>query len=341
MCNTLCIVFNMIHTDLLKSDLNEDFQKAINFLKKGELVAIPTETVYGLAADARNPEAVRKIYIAKNRPENHPLILHIDSAKKLIEWSINIPKEVEILAQNFWPGPLTLLLKKHPHVSDVITGGRDTIAVRIPNNQLVIRIMRSLNTGLVAPSANIHTKLSPTSAQHVMNMMKGRIAAVLDDGQCKVGIESTILDLTKNTPTILRKGPISQIMIENVIGRPINTPEAHSEAVSGNMLKHYQPHTKTIIMDTKQIYDYLSVLASQNDTRNSGFMYYSDLDKLIGHPNAIKLTSDKPAYAKMMYDTLHRLDALNIEQIIIETPPNSTEWEDINDRLKKASYNLK
>jgi L-threonylcarbamoyladenylate synthase len=322
--------------EILSVDKEKDIERAISLIKDGQLVAVPTETVYGLAADAKNPEAVKKIFIAKNRPNQHPLILHIDSIEKLHEWAEDIPDSVSILANHFWPGPLTLLLKKKSEVSDIITGGLETIAVRIPDNEVLRKIMSVLDTGLAAPSANPHTKLSPTSAAHVINTMSGKIAAVLDGGSCSVGIESTILNLTTEIPTILRQGPITKKMIEKVLGFPIHAPENHLENVSGNMLKHYQPYTKSILMNTEELTRYTKSL--QN--KLVGIMHYSDINFSKENVVDIKVPLEKNAYSQTMYDTLHKLDLLNLDEIIIESPPNLEEWSDVLDRMKKATHYL-
>jgi len=322
--------------EILNAHTKEGVQRAIDLIKMGELVAVPTETVYGLAADARNAEAVKKIFVAKKRPNQHPLIVHIDSIEKLHEWVENIPKSVELLAKHFWPGPLTLLLKKKPEVSEIITGGLETIAVRIPDNEVLRKIMSVLDTGLAAPSANPHTKLSPTSATHVINTMSGKIAAVLDGGCCRVGIESTILNLTTEIPTILRQGPITRKMIEDVLGSHIHSPVHHSENVSGNMLKHYQPSTKSVLMNTEALIRYTESLQH----KLIGVMHYSEIT--FSKENVVDITVpiEKTLYSQTMYDTLHKLDLLNLDEIIIESPPNLEEWSDVLDRLKKATHYL-
>ncbi len=323
-------------TEFLSIKNNTDIQKAIEYLQKGELVAIPTETVYGLAADAKNEDAIKKIFIAKGRPTNHPLIVHIDSIENIKNWAEDIPEEAYILEKHFWPGPLTLLLKKKKDISSLITGGLDTVAVRIPNHDTLRKIIAELKTGLVAPSANPHTKLSATTGQQVFDNMNGKIAAVLDGGACKVGIESTILSLVDKTPKILRQGPITQTMIENVLQCKVENLQKHSISVPGNMLKHYQPNTKSILLTPEQITEY--ILNPLNNSKKIGCMYYSNIDILKSRPYAIQVSSNPEVYSSLMYKTLYTLDTMNCDEILIEFPPKSELWDAILDRLQKACY---
>lgn len=323
-------------TELLSIQNDQDLAKAVVYIQQGKLIAIPTETVYGLAADAKNDTAIKKIFAAKERPSTHPLIVHIDSIDRITDWAQDVPQEAYILAQHFWPGPLTLLLKKKDSISDVITGGLNTIAIRIPNNDRLRLMIKQLNTGLVAPSANPHTKLSPTSAQQVLDIMNGKIDAVLDGGPCELGIESTIVSLVDKEPQVLRKGPITPTMIASVLGINIHSFESHSTRVPGNMLKHYQPNTKSILMDTNQIVDYLQ--NPENSSKKIACLYYSNIDALSSNPDAIKMSSDPKMYSAMMYQTLYQLDKMGYSEILIEIPPKSEAWDAIWDRLQKACH---
>jgi len=305
--------------------------EAISLLKAGEIVALPTETVYGLAADANNESAIKKIFIAKNRPTNHPLIVHIDSFDMIQEWTDEIPDYAYKLSENLWPGPLTMLLNKKHNVSDIITGCSTKIALRMPNNHLILKIIKSVGGALVAPSANTYKKLSPTRAEHVMQDLSGKISAVLDGGACSIGIESTIIDLTTKTPKILRPGSITKDMIETAL--QINIPEyqSHTEQVPGNMLAHYQPNTPCFLMTLSEIEDYIR----DGEDYNIAVMHFSlfENDKVKLYP----IASDRRGFAKTMYDILHNIDKSRFRKILIELPPKS--WSDINDRLYKAQYN--
>ncbi len=322
-------------TKLLQAHSPKDIATAIALLKDGQIVAVPTETVYGLAADAKNPDAVRNIFVAKGRPASHPLIVHIASCAKIHEWADHISPLASILAKQFWPGPLTLLLHKKPTVNDVVTGGLPTIALRVPQHPLLLEILETLDTGLAAPSANQHKRLSPTTAQHVMDGLAGNIAAVLDGGPCSFGLESTIVDLTGSTPTILRPGPITQQMLEDTLGMVVLAPEHHTEHVAGNMVVHYQPRTQTVLMPLRALQEYL--LAPENSTKKLAIMHYSSISLKATNVLFQVMPQDKAAYARAMYQVLHQLDKAGVEQILIETPPNNIAWRDVLDRLTKAS----
>jgi L-threonylcarbamoyladenylate synthase len=325
-----------IKTKILNADKEKDIFEAISMIQNGQIVAVPTETVYGLAADARNVNAVQKIFTVKNRPSNHPLIVHIASFEDLSEWAKDIPPVAEMIAKHFWPGPITLLLQKNDLVSDLVTGGLKTIAIRVPQNDALLKMLHLLNTGIAAPSANPHKRISPTTAQHVMSGLSGKIDAVLDGGPCQVGVESTILDLTENRLRILRHGPITKKMLESVLKVSIESTSLHLEHVPGNMKQHYQPYTKTLLMPLEQIEKQLSL--SINQEKLLGVIHYSDLSYLYHNAKTILLEKNKNEYARGIYQALHELDKINTHQILVETPPDEEDWSDILDRLSKASF---
>ena len=324
-----------IKTKILNADKEKDILEAISMIQKGKIIAVPTETVYGLAADARNINAVKKIFSVKNRPSNHPLIVHIASFEQLSEWAKDIPPVTSIIATHFWPGPITLLLKKNDLVNDVVTGGLKTIAIRIPQNKALLKILHLLNTGLAAPSANPYKRISPTTSQHVMSGLSGKIDAVLDGGPCQIGIESTILDLTKSRMRILRHGPITKKMIEKIVKVSIESPSIHLKNVPGNMKSHYQPYTKTSLMSLHEIEIQLS--QTKNKEKLFGVIHYSDFKSTYTNIKTIKLSKNKTQYGRLMYQALHDLDKINVHQILVEAPPNKDAWNDIYDRLSKAS----
>jgi len=326
-------------TQLLQAHKKEDLLIAANLLRNGELVAVPTETVYGLAADAKNPQAVQKIFVAKDRPTNHPLIVHIASFEKIGYWVQEVPPLAAIIAKHFWPGPITLLFKKADHVSPVVTGGLDTIAIRIPDKLELLELLTMLDTGVAAPSANPHKRISPTTAEHVLESLSGKIAAVLDAGPCGVGVESTILDLTSEVPTILRQGPITQVMLERVLSVPVKVAQHHTSRVAGNMKEHYQPYTKSVLMTREQIQSYL--VLPEHTNQKCAVMHYSGFENnmttYLGNVIFHTMPHNKDDYARIMYQTLHALDALGVEVILIEEPPRQDHWGDVWDRLLKAT----
>jgi L-threonylcarbamoyladenylate synthase len=309
----------------------DQLDEAVTELRRAELVALPTETVYGLAADARNEEAIQKIFIAKGRPSDHPLIVHIESFERAYEWASHISEHAQQLAAHFWPGPLTMVFAKRPEISDLITGRQNTVALRVPKHPLFLSILNKLGDALVAPSANAHQKISPTKPEHVIKSLGAKIAAIVEGGTCSVGIESTIIDMTKDTPVILRPGAVTALMIENVLGIPIECPFSHSEKVPGNMMIHYQPE-KPLFLVTR---DALEQLA-KTETK-CAVMHYSNVAK-TSTALYYRMPATKSDYAQCLYDTLHRIDNTEVEQIWVEIPPDVIEWSDIHDRLMKASH---
>lgn len=325
----------MHETLRLSAESPEDLLSVIAVIQRGDIVAVPTETVYGLAADARNDEGIRKIFMAKNRPTNHPLIVHIESYQKLDDWAQNIPACAFDLAQAFWPGPLTLLLKKRSHVSDLVSGGLDTIALRVPAHPILLKIIEELDTGLAAPSANLHKQISPTTAAHVLSQLDGRIAAVLEGGSCSFGIESTILDLTQNIPTLMRKGPITQKMIEDILGFKIQDQCEMTANIPGNMKEHYQPKTRAFLWDKTALLAY--IVDPGNKDKKFGVLSYTPLHIHDKHLK-INMPNTQAGYSSRLYSALHEADRLGVDEILIQSPPDDPAWEAVMDRLQKATY---
>lgn len=308
--------------------------QAVDLLKKGEIVALPTETVYGLAADAKNDIAIQKIFTAKNRPTNHPLIVHIDSVDKLSHWAENLSLEVRLLAERFWPGPLTILLKKREEVSNIITGGLNTVALRVPKHPIILEVINNLGSAIVAPSANAHKKTSPTQLEHVLKTLDGKIYGVVDGGKCAIGIESTIIDMTKEVPVILRPGSITAEMIEEVIKIKVKYLFNHNEKVSGNMKIHYQPEKPLFLMSLAQIQ-----LLSKVET-NIAVMHFSKISKYSSNITYYQMPKCKTKYAQILYTILHDIDATKVKKILVEITPSISEWSDVYDRLLKASTKI-
>jgi L-threonylcarbamoyladenylate synthase len=339
-----------LQTRRLDANRPDDIDNAVRLLRAGRLVAVPTETVYGLAADASNADAVRGIFAAKQRPANHPLIVHLAGSGHLMRWARDIPAAAWRLAEAFWPGPLTLLLHKADAVSSVVTGGRPTIGLRVPAHPVLLRILETLDGGLAAPSANPYKRLSPTTADQVMAGLEGRIDAVLDGGPCTVGLESTIVDLTGDVPRILRAGPITRRQLEAVLGTTVEFPEQHDAVVPGNVAVHYQPRTPLYLFDTGTLRARLAQLPAD---ANIALAHISDdLPMPAGLMSAglmsaglmstgvlrtVRLPADKPGFARAMYDALHTLDDTGADAIWLERPPAHEDWRDVNDRLSRAA----
>ena len=325
-----------MNTEYLLADQPAHLTRAAQLLTAGKLVAVPTETVYGLAADACNPAAVAAIFTAKGRPANHPLIVHIAHPDEMHKWAEQIPASAYTLAEQFWPGPLTLLLKKAAHVDAIVTGGQPNIALRIPAHPVMQTLLQMTNLGLAAPSANPYQQVSPTQAKHVVDGLSGKIDAVLDGGSCAIGMESTILDLTQPEPRILRNGPVTAEAIALCLGCDVAQPQQHDVAISGNKRQHYQPRKPLHLFSTEQLLDCLD----QSHQPIALVAYSEQLKSLaIAHPNLIyyPASPEKKRYAQALYSTLHELDALEINAIWIERPPQTPEWNDVNDRLERAA----
>lgn len=308
-----------------------DMQHAEDLLRQGEIVAVPTETVYGLAADAKNPKALEKIFQAKNRPCHHPLIVHISHETDLSYWASQISLDAQKLCQALWPGPLTLLLPKSPHVHPLVTGGSELIALRAPNHPVIRHLLSTLDTGLAAPSANTHLRTSPTTAEHVLTDLSGKIPAVLDGGPCTWGLESTIVDFSGDTPCIVRHGPITVAMIEPILGKSV--PSHQHQYAPGSLPIHYRPLTPTYLVTTDQ----RNKLQQESLSGliviicHSSYLMESPMIRTIPMPlNAIP-------YGAHLYAALHTADACKPLAIFVERPPEGPEWMAIHDRLGKAA----
>lgn len=319
-------------TERLDAHNAAHLQRAGELLRAGELVAVPTETVYGLAADASNPDAVRKIFTAKGRPSDHPLITHLASLDQLPRWVRTVPEWVQPLAQAFWPGPLTLLFERHPAVSDVITGGLPTIGIRIPDHPVLLPLLQAFDLAVAAPSANPYQKLSPTSADQVLAGLDGKIAAVLDGGPCAVGTESTILRVGQHCAEILRSGPITAAELQPWLQVPVRTPQVHEHAVSGNKKVHYQPNARVILCPG----DELPTRLAAAGPGSAALVYSAALPTLPGQ-QVTRLPADPRGYRQALYATLYALDRAGVETLLVETPPDQPAWADIRDRLSRAA----
>ncbi|MDH5465104.1 MAG: L-threonylcarbamoyladenylate synthase, partial [Thiovulaceae bacterium] len=229
------------------SKFSKHIDQAVRVLKKGGLVAFPTETVYGLGADASNSKAVGRIFTVKGRPADHPLIVHISDAQQLSKWAQNIPDIAWKLAEAFWPGPLTMILPRLPTVSDAVTGGLETIALRVPDHPVALALLESFSGGIAAPSANSYGRVSPTSAADVQEELKDAVDLILDGGRCCIGIESTIVDVSTSTLRVLRPGKITEQEICSVLGHSLLMPSDISVSHPGNKPSHYAPRARVIL----------------------------------------------------------------------------------------------
>ena len=316
----------------------KDIQRSVAVLHDGGLVAFPTETVYGLGADARNENAIRKVFTTKGRPLAHPLIVHIASIEQLDNWAVNIPAAAKLLAKCFWPGPLTLVLPKHPLVSNLITGGQNTIAIRIPKHPLTLAMLQQFGGGIVGPSANTYGRLSPTSAEHVRNNLGNRVDYILDGGACEIGIESTIVHITDNEFNILRQGDITADDIFQVLGSKfvnIATKEKPAIRVPGTAKAHYAPIKPLFLVQPEELLPIAKFMFTKK--MNYSYLCFQQCPIELLNTNWCQAPEQAFLYAKNLYAVLHKLDAEDIQGIIIEKPPQQLPWLAITDRLTRAS----
>lgn len=313
----------------IQASTPQNIARAAQLLHEGQLVALPTETVYGLGADASNPAAVLKIFAAKDRPADHPLIVHLADAAQLKDWAIDIPPEAHALARAFWPGPLTLILKKQPHVPGEVTGGQDTVGIRIPDHPVALDLLRAFGGGVAAPSANRFGRISPTTARHVDEELGDAVAMVLEGGACDVGIESTILDLSRGEPVVLRPGMIGVSALAAVIGkRPRLRGEGEkAPRVSGALSAHYAPRTAMRMATRAEIEAApadCAVLVRAGEYPDGRYAM------------CIDAPFDAQGYAHDLYANLRALDTANASLILVENLPEEDDWHAVHDRLGRA-----
>jgi L-threonylcarbamoyladenylate synthase len=311
--------------------------KAAQLLRAGGVVAIPTETVYGLGAVAMNPAAVRRVFVIKGRPANHPLIVHLPAAEALPEWAREIPDAAWRLAERFWPGPLTLVLPRQPQVPDEVTGGQDSVALRVPA-QPVARELIALVGGLAAPSANRFGRVSPTTAEHVLAELGGDVDMILDAGPCQVGIESTILSLHDDRPALLRPGGVSVAELEAVLGCPIAPPPQDLRA-PGRLASHYAPATPLQLVAASELPQRLAATSAAG-TKVAVVAYGADAIAAAEAADAAvtAMPGDVVEYGRRLYAMLRRVDAAGHDLILVEAPPAAPEWLAVRDRLMRAAH---
>jgi L-threonylcarbamoyladenylate synthase len=311
-----------------------DVGTAAKLLSAGETVVFPTETVYGLGADAANPAAVGKIFALKGRPANHPLIVHVAGTHGLRDWGSDVPNTAIVLAEKFWPGPLTIIVKRSNRVPLIVTGGQESVGLRCPSHPMAQELLREferIGSGAVAaPSANKFGHVSPTTAQHVRDEFGSNIP-ILDGGACEVGLESTIVDLSRGAPVLLRPGAITRKQIAKAIGEEPRDRDEHSPRASGTLAAHYAPRTSLTLMSPASLdmdvrsFANVAVLARREPSMGSKAIFWI-------------VASDDPArYAHDLYANLRKLDDAGAKRILVEAPPPTPEWEAVNDRLARAA----
>ena len=310
--------------------MTPQIRKAAEILRAGGLVAFPTETVYGLGADASNAAAVARLYAAKRRPAQHPVIVHFADAEGAFEWAREVPQAARKLAARFWPGPLTMILKRSAKAKDFITGGQDNVGLRVPSHPVAQQLLHEFGGGIAAPSANLFGKLSATTAAHVREDLAAQAELILDGGPSEVGIESTILDLSGGKPGLLRPGVISKLQLEEALQRKIREKDSESPRHSGGLERHYAPKTPALLVPPHQLD---AEIAKRNAT--VAVLAFSRPDERVDY--WIRMPREPLGYAQRLYGALRELDAAGCERILIEAPPDEPQWAAVRDRLVHAT----
>ena len=307
--------------------MSSEVRRAAQILRAGGLVAFPTETVYGLGADASSEKAVARLYAVKRRPPEHPVIVHFADADKAFAWAREASEQARTLANRFWPGPLTLILRRSALARDFVTGGQDTVGLRVPSHPLAQQLLKEFSGAIAAPSANRFGMVSPTTPAHVREDLGKDADLVLEGGPSEVGIESTIVDLSGSTPVLLRPGRISKQDLESVIG-PIGERTASSPRHSGGLERHYAPRTPARMVAAHALDKEIS------KGRSVAVLAFSRPDERVDF--WLRMPRDSQAYAQKLYAALRELDTAGCERILVEAPPDTPEWAAVRDRLKRA-----
>lgn len=309
--------------------------RAVDSLRAGELVAFPTETVYGLGAAAAQREAVARIFAAKGRPADHPLIVHLPDASHVPRWAREWPDAARVLAASFWPGPLTLILPRAARALDFVTGGQDSVGLRVPSHPVARALIAAFDDGIAAPSANRFGRISPTTAQHVADDLGNAVSLILDGGPCAVGIESTIVAFVAGAPVLLRPGGIPVADLERILGRPLAPPDAGAPRASGTLPAHYAPRTPAVLVAPNALRAELAQLGGRDED-------VAVLARTVARPDDVDAAwirgpADAAAYAHDLYANLRALDAANADVILIEEVPADAAWLAVRDRLARAT----
>jgi L-threonylcarbamoyladenylate synthase len=334
-----------VTAEVLSTQTPELFQKdvrqAAELLRAGGIIALPTETVYGLAANALDSKAVSKIFKVKGRPANNPIIVHVANIEMAKRCVVKWPTIADKLAKSFWPGPLTLVLPRANEIPDIVTAGGATVGIRWPSHPFIQAVIRECGFPLAAPSANLSSRVSPTNAGHVRKQLGGKIPLIVDGGQSQVGIESTVLDLTVSPPRILRPGMIHVKSLAAVCG-PIQNSKLKTKNLAlrspGLLEKHYSPKAKLLVLNWRDDADLRSQLSTFNFHPSTCFIIaHTHLPSAEGFMLVSVIPHDAEAFARAIYAELHRCDEMGAKLIVVEAPPVAPEWSGIADRLRRAA----
>ncbi|MFJ3171914.1 L-threonylcarbamoyladenylate synthase [Streptomyces roseus] len=313
-----------------------DIERAAGLLRAGGLVGLPTETVYGLGANAEDPAAVTKIFQVKGRPPSHPLIVHIAAADQLDDWVEEVPRAARVLADHFWPGPLTLVLRRGRRVPLEATGGLETVAVRVPDHPVALALLSAFGGGVTAPSANRFGSVSPTTADDVRAELGDGVDFVLDGGPCEVGVESTIVDVTGETPAILRPGGVTREDLEAVLGRPVDVPSTSGVRVPGQHPSHYAPRARVVLVEPENVVAEAE-LAQEEGHRVGVFLPPSLAGAEVKAHAVVTLPGSPAAYAQGLYGFLRELDQQGCDLIVASLPVEAGLGLAIANRLRRAA----
>jgi L-threonylcarbamoyladenylate synthase len=309
--------------------VNEELRRAAQILRRGGLVAFPTETVYGLGADASSASAVRHLYEVKRRPLEHPVIVHFASTDEAFHWAREVPEAARALAQRFWPGPLTLILERSALAKDFVTGGQDNVGLRVPSHPVAHQLLEEFKDGIAAPSANRFGHISPTTAAHVREDLGADVDLVLEGGATDVGIESTIVDFSSGSPVLLRPGHISKTQLEETLQSKIGDSSSSMTRHSGGLQRHYAPRTPARLVPTHELDREIARLGDK-----VAVLAFSRPDERVDY--WLRMPREPQAYAQRLYAALRELDAAGCQAILIESPPDAPEWAAVLDRLCRA-----
>jgi len=313
----------------------DEIDRAVEALRDGEVVAFPTETVYGLGADAQNPDAVRKVFELKGRPATHPLIVHLDHPRLLERWALNVPPAAQALAERFWPGPLTLVLRRAPAVDLAITGGQDTVAVRVPGHPVAQQLLRAFGSGIAAPSANRYGRISPTRAEHVRDEFGDAVKVILDGGDCKIGLESTIVSCVDAVPRVLRPGSITVSQLRAVVPGLMDGAAASGPRVPGSDAKHYAPSMPLSIVTSGKLEEVVAQLTSDHER----VAVLATRPPRVANRFMTWINAGRRAevYGRDLYVNLRTLDKSGAREILVEEVPPGEPWDAVRDRLRRAA----
>jgi L-threonylcarbamoyladenylate synthase len=314
---------------------DEGIDRAVEVLRAGGLVALPTETVYGLAADASDPDAVRRVFAAKGRPADHPLIVHLASAADLDRWAADVPPAAQRLADACWPGPLTLVLSRGPGVLDVVTGGRPTVGLRVPDQPVALEVLRRFGGGLAAPSANRFGRVSPTRAEHVVADLGDRVDLVLDGGPCRVGVESTIVEVVGERASVLRTGVLTAAELGEIAGIPVAAEATGPARAPGMLASHYAPRARVVTAELDQLGDALAAVPAGARTVVIAESAPADLPAGV---EMLEPVGDAAGYARHLYERLRAADDLGAEVVIAVLPAPEGPGLAVRDRLRRAAH---